>query len=136
MRLTRLPWLALGTTILVLVTAIGAVSSIRDAATLEQVAEAAMTYSPAYLAGAPFFDVLDTLSLLTVGQHIALVVTAILVYTAWRIWHRRRKAAASRQESPAADHPARRAILREVAFAGLFLLVLVAVYAIGAVAPR
>jgi hypothetical protein len=133
--LSRVPWLATGVTILVLVTAVVAVSPIRDAATLEPVAEARMTYSPAYLAGAPFFDTLDTLSLLTVGQHVAVMLTAILAYAAWRVWHRRRKAAARRVDGQVA-HGARRAVLREVAFAGIFLLALVAVYAIGAVVPR
>jgi hypothetical protein len=135
MPLRSLPWLALLATLLVLATALVAVSPIRDAATLEPVASASMTYPPTYLAGSPFFDALDTLSLLTVGQHIALLLTAILAYTAWRVWYRRRKAAALRNES-SDDRPLRRAGLREVAFAALFLLVLVAIYAVGAVAPR
>jgi hypothetical protein len=135
MRLIRVPWLALATTILVLATAVVAVSPIRDAATLEPVAEARMTYSPAYVAGAPFFDTLDTLSLLTVGQHVAVILTAILAYAAWRVWHRRRKAA-ERPADGSVDHATRRAVLREVAFASLLLLLLVAVYAIGAVVPR
>jgi hypothetical protein len=135
MRLTRLPWLALATTLLVLAAAVVPVSPIRDAATLELVREASITYPPAYLAGSPFFDTLDALSLLTVAQHVALLVTAILAYTAWRVWHRRRKASAARK-SDSVDHPRRRAVLREVAFAGLFVLVLVAIYAVGAVVPR
>jgi hypothetical protein len=133
--LSRVPWLATAVTILVLASAVVPVSPIRDAATRQPVSEASVTYSPAYLAGAPFFDTLDTLSLLTVGQHIALIVTAIVVYTAWRAWHRRRKATAAPKDEPL-DHPARRAVLREVAFAGLFLFVLAAAYAIGAVVPR
>lgn len=132
---SRVPWLAIAVTILVLATAVVPVSPIRDGATLEPVAEAGMTYSPAYLAGAPFFDTLDTLSLLTVGQHVAVILTAILAYAAWRGWHRHRKAAARRKDG-SADPATRRAVLREVAFAGLFLLVLVAVYAVGAVVPR
>jgi hypothetical protein len=135
MRVTRVPWLALATTILVLVTALVAAPPIRDAATLEPVSEAGLRYSPSYLAGAPFFDTLDTLSLLTVGQHVALILTVILAYSGWRLWHRRRKAAAPRTDGTP-NHPGRRAVLREVAFAGLFLLVLVTVYAIGAVVPR
>jgi hypothetical protein len=133
--LWRVPRLATAITILVLASAVVPASPIRDAATLEPVSEASVAYSPAYLAGAPFFDTLDTLSLLTVGQHIAVIVTAILVYTAWRVWHRRRRAAAPRTDGPV-GHSARRAVLREVAFAGLSLLVLAAVYAVGAVVPR
>jgi hypothetical protein len=135
MRVARLPWLALAITLLVLATAVVAVSPIRDAATLEPVPEAGITYPPAYLAGSPFFDTLDTLSLLTVGQHVALLVTTILAYATWRVWHRRRKATAARKDG-SVDHPRRRAALREVAFAGLLLLVLVAIYAVGATVPR
>jgi hypothetical protein len=127
--------MALAVTVLVLASAVVRVSPIRDAATLEPVSEARVTYSAAYLAGAPFFDTLDTLSLLTVGQHVALIVTAIVAYAAWRVWHRRRKAIAPRKDG-SVDHPAERAALREVAFAGLLLLGLAAVYAIGAVVPR
>src|SRR5688572_19960752 len=87
--LLRVPWLATATTTLVVASALFPVSPIRDAATLEPVSEASLTYSPAYLAGAPFFDTLDTLSLLTVAQHVALLVTAIIAYAAWRVWHRR-----------------------------------------------
>ncbi|MDQ3950930.1 MAG: hypothetical protein M3282_11375 [Gemmatimonadota bacterium] len=133
--LSRAPWLATAATLLVLATAVVGVSPIRDAATLEAVAEASITYSPAYLAGSPFFDTLDTLSLLTVGQHIALLVTAIVAYAAWRVWHRRRKAAAPRSDGTV-RRPPWRAVLREVAFAALLLLALVAIYAVGAVVPR
>jgi hypothetical protein len=132
---SRLPWLATAVTILVLASAVVRVSPIRDAATLEPVPEASLTSSPAYLAGAPLFDTLDTISLLTVGQHIALILTAVVAYAAWRVWWRRRKAAAARAVG-AVDRRAWRAALREVAFAGLFLLLLVAVYAGNAVIPR
>jgi hypothetical protein len=132
--LLRVPWLATATTTLVVASALFPVSPIRDAATLEPVSEASLTYSPAYLAGAPFFDTLDTLSLLTVAQHVALLVTAIIAYAAWRVWHRRRRAA--RAHDRAAHPPSRRPVLREVAFAALFLLTLVAVYAVGAMVPR
>jgi hypothetical protein len=135
MRLPRLPWFAMITTLLVVIAAAVAVPPIRDAVTLGPVADASIRYSPAYLAGSPFFDMLDTLSLLTVGQHVTLLLTAILVYTAWRVWHRRRKAAA-RRRSDGVGQARWRAVLREVAFAGLFLLVLVAIYAVGAVVPR
>jgi hypothetical protein len=132
--LSRVPWLAVALTVLVLVSALAPIPPIRDAATLELVTEARLTFSPAYLAGAPFFDVLDTLSLLTVAQHVALLVTAITAYAAWRVWHRRQKAAA-RAVGAAGGSP-RRSVLREVAFAAGFLLMLVVVYAIGAMVPR
>jgi predicted metal-dependent phosphoesterase TrpH len=137
MRLARVPWIALVTTLLVLVSALFRVPPIRDAATLEPVEGASLTHSPGYLAGAPFFDALDTLSLLTVGQHVALLLTAFAVYAAWRIVHRRRKAAvaagAGREVGARRSrHPA----LREVAFAPLLLLGLLAVYAVNAVVRR
>jgi hypothetical protein len=143
MRLGRLPWTALTTTALILASALFAVAPIRDAATLELVEEASLRYAPAYLAGAPVFDTLDTLTLLTVGQHVALLLTAILVYAAWRVVRRRRKARARAADGVAggagggATPPSRaRAALREVAFAALFLVVLVGVYAVGAIVPR
>jgi predicted metal-dependent phosphoesterase TrpH len=61
-------------------------------------------------------------------------VTAIVGYVAWRVWHRRRKAVARVGGSTGA--PARRSVLREVAFAAAFLLGLVVVYAVGAIVPR
>jgi hypothetical protein len=137
MHLPRLPWLALTTTLLVLASAVLPVSPIRDAATLEAVPEASLAQSPGYLAGAPFFDTLDTLALLTVGQHVALVLTAIVAYTAWRVVHRRRKAHRARAKGDDEQRRRRgRAALREVAFAALFVAALFAVYAIGALVPR
>jgi hypothetical protein len=133
MPLTRLPWFAIAVTLLILASAVVSVPPVRDAATLEPVEEAGLTFSPGYLVGAPVFDTLDTISLLTVGQHVALLVTAILVYAAWRVWHRRHKPTDTRTIGV---HPSRRPVLREVAFAAAFLLALVAVYAFGAVVPR
>jgi hypothetical protein len=129
----RLPWLALAITVLILVTSAVAVSPIRDAATLAAVTEAELVLSPAYLAGSPFFDTLDTLSLLTVVQHVVLLLTVIIAYAAWRVWHRRRKpqSAAVREGSKL-----RRPVLREVAFAAALLLALLLVYAVGAIVPR
>jgi hypothetical protein len=120
---------------LVLVSAPLHVPPIRDAATLEPVGEARLTYSPGYLAASPVFDLLDTLSLLTVGQHVALLLTAIAAYAAWRVLRRRRKAAA-RAEAGVERGLGRHPVLREVAFAALFLLVLVAVHAANAIVPR
>lgn len=132
-RLARLPWFALVTTVLILASALVSASPIRDAATLEPVGEADLVLSPAYLAGSPFFDTLDTLSLLTVAQHIALLLTVIIAYAAWRVWHRRRKGrVAEVREGSRLRHP----VLREVAFAAVLLLALVVVYAVGAVVPR
>ena len=132
-RLPRLPWFALVTTVLILGSAVVAVAPIRDAATLEPVAEADLVLSPSYLVASPFFDTLDTLSLLTVGQHVTLLLTVIVVYAAWRVWHRRtKKSRVGAHEGSRLSHPT----LREVAFAAALLLVLFLVYAVGAVVPR
>ena len=134
-RLVRAPWIAAAVTTLVLVSGAVAVPPIRDAATLGPVDEAALSLSPAYLAGAPFFDVLDTLTLLTVGQHVALLLTALIVYAMWRLVRRRRLA--RRDPAPVGATRGRgRAALREVAFSALLLLSLVVVYAIGVLVPR
>jgi hypothetical protein len=132
-RLPRLPWFALAVTLLILASALVAVSPIRDAATLEPIGEADLVFSPAYLAGSPFFDTLDTLSLLTVAQHIALLLTVIVGYAAWRVWRRRHKA---HRHDVSDGSRLRRPLLREVAFAAAMLLGLVVVYAVGAVVPR
>jgi hypothetical protein len=132
-RLPRLPWFALAITVLILASATVAVSPLRDAATLQPVTEAELVLSPAYLAGSPFFDTLDTLSLLTVAQHVAVLLTAIVAYAAWRIWHRRRKRPIA---TLGEGSRLRRPVLREVAFAAALLLALVTVYAVGAVVPR
>jgi hypothetical protein len=132
-RLPRLPWFALAVTVLILASAAVAVSPIRDAATLAPVTEADLALSPAYLAGSPFFDTLDTLSLLTVAQHVALLLTVIVAYVAWRIWHRRRKPRGNQvRDGSRLRHP----LLREVAFAAALLFALGVVYAVGAVVPR
>lgn len=79
----------------------------------------------AYLALAPYCDVLDTLSLMSVRQHIALLATVLVAYAAWR-WLRR---------DPTPRHP--RAILAVESARGTALLgAIVAVYALGALAPR
>ena len=126
----RLPWLAIATTLVVIVSAAFVESPIRDAVTLGPVSEAHLELSAGYLAIAPFSDVLDTLSLLGVRQHIAVLISAIVLYALVRIW--RARATVERRESarrlPVAVH--------ESGFAAVFLLVLVLTYAVVALAPR
>lgn len=77
-----------------------------------------------YLVLAPLFNVLDTLSLLTLAQHYAVLATLIGAFALWRISRRR----------------ARRGVLRrigvELGVALLSLLGLVAFYGYGIVGPR
>jgi hypothetical protein len=108
-------------TLLVLVTSAVAIEPIRDAALLIPVGEARLDVTAPYLSIAPFSAILDTLTLLTVAQHVALLVWAIVLFAAWRVFRMRRSAV----------RPAREAIA-----AGIFLVVILAIYAIAAMMPR
>jgi hypothetical protein len=119
------PWWALVATALVLLAGAMSTPPVRDAATMEPLAEARLAFSTGYLAMGPVCDVLDVLTLLSVRQHIALLVTIIALYAFAR--HR----VARRGGRPSGGAP-----LREAAYAGALLLVVVAVYAAGALAPR
>ena len=61
------------------------VEPIRDAATLTDVADAYLVRSTAYVAIAPISNVLDTLTLLSLRQHIALMVGVVVLFIGWRI---------------------------------------------------
>lgn len=117
----RVPWLAIGISFFVILTAAFVVAPVRDAATLEPVGEASLELSAGYLSIAPFSNVLDTLTLLTIGQHIAVLLWAIGIYIVVRIWRRR---------------GGRTSIVRESVFAIVFLACIVAVYAVMALVPR
>ena len=106
---------------LVIVTAAFAVDPVRDAATLQPVGEASLSFSAAYLALAPISAVLDTLTLLTVAQHIAILVSVIVLFIAWRAWRGRTTPVSAKHESLSA--------------LGL-LVILVLVYAALAFLPR
>jgi len=108
-------------TLLVLVTSAVAVEPIRDAALLSSVGEARLDVTAPYLSIAPISAILDTLTLLTVAQHIALLVWAIVLFAAWRALRKRRDGV----------QPVREAIA-----AGIFLAIVFAIYAIGAMVPR
>ena len=105
---------------MVLLTAAFSVDAIRDAVTLGPVDEAHLTYPPAYLALAPFSSVLDTLTLLTVGQHLGVLLWAIGVFAAIRIFRARRGTS----------------FRRELIAALSFLGVVVLTYLVGIVVPR
>lgn len=117
----RVPWLAIGISFFVILTAAFVVAPVRDAATFEPVGEASLELSAGYLSIAPFSNVLDTLTLLTIGQHIAVLLWAIGIYIVVRVWRRRR---------------GRTSIVRESVFAIVFLACIVAVYAVMALVPR
>ena len=95
-------WLALAIIALLALSAVWAIDPIRDAATGGVVAEATLDRSAGYLLIAPISAILDTLTLLTVRQHVALVVTLVLGWAAWWWW--------SRRETDLAIPPGRRAV--------------------------
>lgn len=108
-------------TLLVLVTSAFAIDPIRDAALMVGVGEARLDVSAPYLSIAPISAILDTLTLLTVAQHIALLLWAIGLFAAWRVL--RRKGAEAKP-------------VHEAIAAGVFLVVVFVVYAVGALVPR
>ena len=98
-RRTRGPLVVAG---LVVLSALVAVPALRDAATHQPFPPATLHHPPGYLIGAPLFGLWDTLSLLTVSQHYAVLATLIVLYAAGRL----AAACASRSESrTSADHP-------------------------------
>ena len=129
-QLPNLPWVPIAVTVLVLAGAAFAVPPVREVVSLMPVPEVVLTFSPAYVLFSPVLDVLDQLTLLTVLQHVALLVSLLIVFGAWR-WQRAR---ARRLAGGAVGLP--RAVLREMLAVAAFLAVFVAVYAYGAVGPR
>ena len=121
--LQRVPWWAVALTLLVMLTAALAVDPLRDAATLESVGEATLTRSAGYIAIAPVSDVLDTITLLSIGQHIAIVLWAIVLFAIWRATRARGGGRGT-------------TVLRELGASVLMLLGIVAVYALAALLPR
>ena len=113
--------------LLVVLSAAVAVAPVRDAVTLGTVNEVSLRLPAGYLLLAPLSNVLDTLTLMSVRQHIALVLTVIVVYALW--WWRVGRAGLAQAL------PARRP-LRELARIGVGLVVLLAIYAAAAVLPR
>lgn len=122
----------LAITLAVLIAAPFAVSPIRDAVTFEPLTEARLHLSPGYLAIAPISAGLDTLTLLGVRQHIALLVGVFIVYAGIRVWRLR----TAPVEASAASRWRRSAPIREPAYAVFLLLAILVVYAIGALVPR
>jgi hypothetical protein len=116
-----IPWAAVITSALVLITAAFSVDAIRDAVSLEPVAEARLQLSAAYLSIAPISNVLDTLTLLTVGQHIAIVLWIIAAFGIWRVLRARRR-------------PVR--LRTEVLAAACLVVAIALTYVVGALMPR
>jgi predicted metal-dependent phosphoesterase TrpH len=121
-------WAVLALAALIVGSAPFAIPPIRDAVTLDQVAEAAFRRPAGYVLLAPLSNVLDLLTLLSVRQHIAVLLTLLVGYAVW--WWRR-----GRIVPPTVTTPARRAA-RIAARLGLALLGLFVVYLSGVLLPR
>ena len=112
---------------LVILSAAVAVDPVRDAVTLGRVNEVSLRLPAGYLLLAPLSNVLDTLTLMSVRQHVAFILTIIVVYAVW--WWYAGRVGLNKAL------PARRA-LRELARIGVGLVILLALYAAAAVLPR
>ncbi len=142
---------------LIVISALTSVSALRDAATHQPFPPAALHHPPGYLVGAPLFGLWDTLSLLAVSQHYAVLATLILLYLAHRLvaasTSRRRTRTPGTSRTPGASarpHPdtalsPRRPsprpsplsrIARESLCAAVALVALLAFYAAAALVPR
>ncbi|HVE32557.1 MAG TPA: hypothetical protein VNC18_03270 [Gemmatimonadaceae bacterium] len=116
----RIAWVPVGITLVVILTAFFSADPIRDAVTLGTVGEARLSVSAGYIAIAPLSAVLDTITLLTVAQHIAVLFWVILVYVGWRV------RSPHKPTTP----------LRETGYAGILLGGIVVTYAAAALLPR
>ena len=127
-RLRGLPLAALVVVALLALSAAWAIDPIRDAANGQPVSQdATLERTSGYLFLAPISAILDTVTLLSVRQHIALVVTALLGWLLW--WWM------SRRERDLAVTPGRR-LVRIVARIGTALVLLVGLYAVAVLVPR
>ncbi|MFL5618938.1 MAG: PHP domain-containing protein [Gemmatimonadaceae bacterium] len=122
-----LPWLALAIIALLALSAAWAIDPIRDAATGGSLSEVTLDRSAGYLLIAPLSAILDTITLLSVRQHVALVVTLVVGWAAWWWWTRRAHDLAVSSK--------RRAVL-VASRVGIALVMLVGLYAVAVLVPR
>jgi hypothetical protein len=125
----RIPWLAVATTLLVILAAAFAEEPLRDAVTLGASTEAHVERSVGYLAIAPISDVLDTLTLLGARQHLIVIISLIVIYIAirtWRIRLQRRSEVGAPKSSVAS----------EASYVAFFLAAIGVVYLMAIVMPR
>lgn len=127
----RVPWVAVAITLLVIIAAGFAVDPVRDAISLVSIPEAHLDLSPGYIAIAPLSNLLDTLTLLGARQHIVVLISAIAIYVAMRMWR-----ASTHDQQQEEARWRRSSILRESASALAFLIGLVVLYAAAALLPR
>jgi predicted metal-dependent phosphoesterase TrpH len=109
--------------VIILLTWPVAVPAVRDMVTRDAAPGARLLHPTAYLVLSPIYDVLDALTLLSVGQLLALVSSLALVYVALRAWRWRH-----------GSHGLR--LGRELRLALLALGAFLAFCALGVLAPR
>ena len=126
-RMRGLPWFALASIALVVLSAAWAIDPIREATTGGAVAEATLERPAGYVLIAPVSAILDTITLLTVRQHVALLVTLVLGWAAWWWWSRRERDLAL---------PSNRRAVRIGARIGIALVMLLGLYAVALMVPR
>lgn len=117
----RIPLIPTAISAAVVLTGGIAVQPVRDAATLGDVAETHLVRPLGYIAIAPVSDVLDTLTLLSAREHIALLIGVFALFALSRVWRGVRGATTPRQH---------------VAAFAVLLLGVVVTYAAAAFMPR
>ncbi len=113
-------WAAIITAI-ILVSSLVAVPPLVDGETGRPIMDAGLVFPISYLVLSPVGDVMDALTLLSVSQTIALVISLLLLYAVWRVVRWRRRGST---------------VLRELGAGLVALAGLVAFYAAGILVPR
>lgn len=120
----RTGWIPIVGSAFVIVASFVAEPTLSDSLTGKVAAGAALKLSFAYKALAPLCDTLDTISLFSQRQHAAFLITCALAFLFWRVLRKR---------TPCRFSTSLRC---EFAAAAKGLIVLLGIYAIGAMVPR
>ena len=94
--IARLPWVPIVLSLVVILCAGAAIRPIRDAATLADVSEAYLAKPAGYVALGPLSAVFDTVLLLSVRQHVALLVGLLVIFATYRVLRHLRRGSTMR----------------------------------------
>ena len=119
--LWRVPWLPIVFSLLVILSAAAPMRPVRDAASLTDVSEAYLARPAGYVAIAPISAVFDTVALLSVRQHIALLAGLLVLLVCWRVLRHIRTGSTAR---------------RHLVSLAVFFVVFLATYAGAVLLPR
>jgi hypothetical protein len=124
-------YVAAALTALFLVGGLFAVDPLRDAVTRARVTDAWLELSPAFVVLAPLNNTLDALTLLSLREHITLLIALVCAYAVWRIVVASRRSHPTASNGPVAGQPdpLPPRWVREVALAAACLMILFAVFA-------